>query len=151
MRGNISGENHNFCENSCKSWHKSHLNSPKKLHVDDMMIHNFVKYFVQTRFYLWDIKITNLKPESCPDDLLEICYFISHKQSWFWTRYFARLCIIMSSTCVIFLVNLDEFFIVACTDFHEDCGFHRIRSLFKQKVFCCKDITSHTTQWTDHD
>ena len=47
----------------------------KIIHVDDMMIHNFVKYLVQTRLRLWDIKITIFKPESCPNDLLEICYF----------------------------------------------------------------------------
>ena len=39
------------------------------------MIHNIVKYLVQTRIRLWDIKIKNFKPESCPDDLLEIYYF----------------------------------------------------------------------------
>jgi len=39
-----------------------------------MMIHNIVKYLVQTRLHLWDIKITNFKPESCPHDSLEICY-----------------------------------------------------------------------------
>jgi hypothetical protein len=39
------------------------------------MIHNLVKYLVQTRLHLWDIKITSFKPESCPDDLLEIFYF----------------------------------------------------------------------------
>ena len=118
-----------FCENPCKSRQKSHLNSPKKnTHIDDMMIHNLVKYLVQTRLCLWDIKITNFKPESCPDDLLEICYFyISHKWSWVWTRYFARLCIIISSTCVIFLVNLDDFFAVVYTGFYKDCGFHQIR------------------------
>jgi hypothetical protein len=47
----------------------------KFTHVDDMMIHHLVKYLVQTRLRLWDIKITNFKPESCPNDLLEICYF----------------------------------------------------------------------------
>jgi hypothetical protein len=26
-----------------------------------------------------------------------------------------------------FLVNLDDFFAVVCTDFHEGCGFHLIR------------------------
>ena len=44
-------------------------------HVDDMMIHNLVKYLVQTRLRLWDIKITNFKPESCPQDFLDFCYF----------------------------------------------------------------------------
>ena len=40
-----------------------------------MMIHNLVKYPIQTRLRLRDIKITNFKPRSCPDDLLEIYYF----------------------------------------------------------------------------
>ena len=47
----------------------------KITHVDDMMIHNFVKYLVQTRLRLWNIKIIIFKLESCPDDLLEIYYF----------------------------------------------------------------------------
>ena len=47
-----------------------------------MMIHNFVKYLVQTRLRLWDMKITNFKPESCPYDLLEICsFYISQTKS----------------------------------------------------------------------
>ena len=90
---------------------KSSNFTQKITHVDDMIIHNLIKYLVQTRLRLWDIKITNFKPESCPDDLLEICYFyisqkfiifISHRRSRVWTRYFIRLCIIISSTCVIF-------------------------------------------------
>ena len=57
MEGNVSGGNHNFCENSCNQDKKSYLNSRKKItYVDDMMIHNFVNYSVQTR--------------------LEICYFL---------------------------------------------------------------------------
>ena len=47
----------------------------KITHVDDMIIHNLVKYLVQTWLRLWDIKITIFKPESFPDNLLEICYF----------------------------------------------------------------------------
>ena len=47
----------------------------KITHVDDIMIHNLVKYFVQNRLRLWDIKITNFKLESCLGYLLEICYF----------------------------------------------------------------------------
>ena len=39
------------------------------------MIYNLIKYLVQTQFRLWDIKITNFKPERCLGDLLEICYF----------------------------------------------------------------------------
>ena len=49
-----------------------------------MIIRNLVKYLVQTRLRLWDMKITNFKPESCLDDLLEIYYFhISLKESEF--------------------------------------------------------------------
>ena len=54
---------------------KSSKFTKKTTHIDDMMIHNLVKYHIQTRIRLRDIKITNFKPESCPDDLLEICYF----------------------------------------------------------------------------
>ena len=92
------------------------------------MIHNLVKYFVQNRLRLWDIKITNFK--------LKSCIFISHKRSRFWTRYFTRLCIIISSICVIFLVNLDDFFAVICTGFHEDYDFHPICSL----TFLCMHV-----------
>ena len=40
--------------------------------------------------------------------------------------------IIISSTCVIFLVNLDDYFTVVCTSFHEGCGFHQICSLVRK-------------------
>ena len=33
-------------------------------------------------------------------------------------QYFTRSCVIISFACVIFLVNLDDFFIVVCTGFH---------------------------------
>ena len=44
--GNISGENHSLRENPYKPRQKSRLNSKKHTHVDDMMIHNLVKYLV---------------------------------------------------------------------------------------------------------
>jgi hypothetical protein len=59
------------------------------------MIYNFVKYLVQTQIRLGGLKFV---------------IFISHKWIWFWKRYFTRLCIIISSTCVIFLLNLGNFF-----------------------------------------
>ena len=47
-----------------------------------MMIYSLVKYLVQTQLRLQDIKITIFKPESYPNDLLEICYFyIKQKKS----------------------------------------------------------------------
>ena len=60
---------------------------------------------------------------------LKFVIFISHKRNRVWTSYFTRLCIIISSTCVLFLVNLDDFFVVVCTCFYEGCGFHQIYSL----------------------
>ena len=50
---------------------------------------------------------------------MKFVIFISHKRSRVWTRYFTRLYIIISSTCVIFWVNLDDFFTIVCTGFHE--------------------------------
>jgi hypothetical protein len=65
------------------------------------------------------------------DDMMihNLVIFISHKRSRVWTRYFTRLCIIISSTYVIFLLNLYDFFAMVCTDFHEECVFHPIRCL----------------------
>ena len=88
---------------------KSQLNLPKITHVDNMMIHNLIKYLVQTRLYLWDIKIRNFKPESCPNDLLEICYFYISQTKSSLDKIFCKLCIIISSICVILLVNLYDF------------------------------------------
>jgi len=103
---------------------KSSKFTKKITHIDDMMIHNFIKYLVQTRLRLWDMKITNFKPESCPNDLLEIYYFhISLKESSL-DKIFYKIVyhhiIYMSD----FLVNLDNFFVMICTGFHEDCDLH---------------------------
>ena len=76
FNGNVSSANHDLCENSCKPQQKSRLNLPKKItHIDDTMIYNLVKYLVQTRLCLWDIKITIFEPQRYPDDLLDIYYF----------------------------------------------------------------------------
>jgi hypothetical protein len=40
-----SGVNHNLRENLCKPHQKNHINS-QNTHIDDMMIHNLVKYLV---------------------------------------------------------------------------------------------------------
>ena len=98
---------------------KSSKFTKKITHVDDMMIHNLVKILVQTRLCLWDIKITNFYKSSGHVSGLKFVILISHKQSRVWTKYFTRLYIIISSTCVIFSVNLDDFFAVVCTGFHE--------------------------------
>ena len=51
--GNISGGNRNFHKNPYKQRQKNRLNLQKKIiHVDDMVIHNLIKYFVQIRLRL---------------------------------------------------------------------------------------------------
>ena len=94
----------------------------KITHVDDMIIHNLIKYSVQTLLHLWDIKITNSLQISrnllflyltneveFGQDILQDCVSSYHLYVWF------------------FFVNLDDFFTVVCTSFHERCGFHQIR------------------------
>jgi hypothetical protein len=45
--------NDNLCENSCKTTIKKAFEFFfKNTHVDDMMVHNFVKYLIQTRIRL---------------------------------------------------------------------------------------------------
>ena len=91
----------------------------KITHVDDMMMHNFVKYLVQTRFHLWDIKRTNFKPGSCPNDLLEIYYFYLTNEVEF-GQDILQDCVSSYHLHVwFFLMNLDNFFIVVCMDFHK--------------------------------
>ena len=99
---------------------KSYKFMKKITHIDDMMIHNLVKYLVQTQLRLWDLLLSGQLVG------LKFVILISHKRSWVWTWYFARLCIIISSTYVIFFVNLDDFFAVVCMNFHEKCGLHQI-------------------------
>ena len=101
--------------------------------LDDMMIHNLVKYLVQTWLYLWDIKRTNFKPGSCPDDLLKICYFYISQTKSSLDKIFYKVMYHHIIYMCDFLVNLDEFFVVVCTDFHEGCSLHQI---------CCLIINS---------
>ena len=93
-----------------------------------MMIHNLVKYLVQTQFRLWYIKITNFKPESCLDDLLEICYFYISQKSRVWTRYFTRLYIIYMCD---FFCEFRRLFCRGLHGFSRSCDFHKIHSHFK--------------------
>jgi hypothetical protein len=86
--------------------------------------------FVQTRLRLWDIKITNFKSECCPDDLLEICKFV--KITNFKPQHILQGCVSSYHLHMSFFVNLDDFFTVVCTGFHEGCDFHLIRCLSEQ-------------------
>ena len=97
----------------------------KIAHVDDMMIHNLVKYLVQTRLRLWDIKITNFKPESCPDDLLEICYFYISQTKSSLNKIFYK---VVYHHIIYMYDFFDKFRRLFCYDLHRfsrDCGLHR--------------------------
>ena len=39
-----------------------------------------------------------------------------------------------------FLVNLDDFFIIVCTDFHKNCGFHQIENTYWNRVISVVEI-----------
>ena len=91
----------------------------KITHVDDMMIYNLVKYLIQTRLRLWDIKITNFKPKNCPDDLLEIYYFyISQTKSSLDKIFYKTVYHHIIYICDFFGEFRRPFYVV-CTGFHE--------------------------------
>ena len=48
---------------------------------------------------------------------------IFHKRSRVWTKYFKKLCIIISFICVIFLMNLDDLFYCGLHDFLRNLWF----------------------------
>ena len=89
---------------------KSSKFTKKITHVNDMMIHNFVKYLIQTRFYLWDIKITNK---------------VVFGQDIFYKTVYHH---------VIYMCDFfGEFRPLFCRDLHEfsqSCGLHQICSLW---------------------
>jgi len=64
-----------FIKTYANYYKKSSKFIKKITHIDDIMIYSLVKYLVQTQIRLQNIKITIFKPESYPNDLLEICYF----------------------------------------------------------------------------
>ena len=125
--GDISSANHNFVKTRTNhSKKKSRLNSKKITYVDDMMIHNLVKYLVQTWLRLWDIKRINFKLGSCPDDLLEICYFYISQMKLSLDKIFYKIVYHQIYMCDFFM-NLDDFF---CCILHE----------FSQKLWFSPDI-----------
>ena len=77
-----------------------------------MMIHNLVKYLVQTWPRLWDIKRTNFKRESCPYDLLEICYFYISQTKSSLDKIFYKILYHHIIYICDFFVNLDDFFLL---------------------------------------
>ena len=63
------------------------------------------------------------------DDLLEIYYFYISQTKSSLDKIFYKIVYHRISTCVIFLVNLDDFFVVIYINFHENSGLHLIHSL----------------------
>ena len=74
------------------------------------MVHNHVKYLVQTRLRLRDIKRSNFKPGSCPDDLLEIYYFYISQTKSSLDKIFYKVVYHHIIYICDFLMNLDDFF-----------------------------------------
>ena len=102
----------------------------KITHVDDMMIHNLVKYLIQTRLQLWDIKIINFKRESCPYDLLEICYFyISQTKSSLDKIFYKIVYYHIIYMCDFFWWIYTTLLPWFARFFSRSCGLHQIRSL----------------------
>ena len=85
--------------------------------------------------------------QSCPNSTLFVRYknnkflkiviFISYKWSRVWAGYL-QACVIILSTCVIFFVNLDDFFAMIYTDFHEDYGFQHVPFMFSLLFYHCE-------------
>jgi len=77
-----------------------------------MMIHNIVKYLVQTRLRLWELLLFSYPTNEVEfgQDILQCC---------------VSSIIYMSD----FLVNLDDFFVIVYTGFHKNCGLHYLYRL----------------------
>ena len=91
-----------------------------------MMIYSLVKYLIQTQLRLQDIKITIFKPESYPNDLLEICYFYISQMKSSLDKIFYKVVYHLIIYMCVFFVNLNDFFTVVSISFHKNYGFHQI-------------------------
>ena len=107
---------------------KSSKFTKKITHVVDIMIHNLVKYLVQTRLNLWDIKITNFKPESCSYDLLEICYFYISQTKSSMDKIFYKIVYHHIIYMCDFFGEFRQFFCCDLHGFSRSCGLHQICS-----------------------
>jgi hypothetical protein len=62
-------------------------------------------------------------------NLDEICYFYISQTKSSLDKIFYKIVYHHIIYLCDFLVNLDDFFAVVCTGFHERCGFHLIHCL----------------------
>jgi hypothetical protein len=116
LRGHLSCGNYHLRGNPYRSQYKSRLNSPKN-HTYDYTRPYRIFYPNSTLFVRYKNNKFQLrkKSESYLDNLLQICYLISHKRSRVWTEYFTRLYIVISSTHVNFF---SEFIWPFCCSSH---------------------------------
>jgi len=99
---------------------KTRANHSKKNYLNSQKNHTY-RWYDNIQSCLWDIKITNLKPEGCPNDLLEIYYFYISQTKSSLNKIFYKIVYHHIIYMYDFLVNLYDFFIVIYTDFHKDC------------------------------
>ena len=99
---------------------KSSLNSQKNHTYRWYDDKQHCKISCPNRLRLWDIKRTNFKPGSCPDNLLEICYFYISQTKSSLNKIFYKVVYHHIIYMCDFFVNLDDFFIIICICFHEN-------------------------------
>ena len=99
----------------------------KITHVDDMMIHNFVKYLVQTRLCLWDI--------------IEICYFYISQTKSSLDKIFYKIVYHHIIYMCDFLGEFKRFF---CRDLH---GFSRKLWFSRKSLQCTLSVSNNKMFW----
>ena len=107
-------------QNLCKPRQKIYLNSPKKNHTCRWYIDiQFCKISYPNSTSFVRYKNNKFLTNYLDNFLAWNLFFYISQRSRVWTRYFIRLCIIISSRCVNFFYEFRRFFAVVCTDFHE--------------------------------
>ena len=92
----------------------------KITHLDDTMIHSLVKYLV---------KRTNFRLGSCPDDLLEICYFYISQTKSSLDMIFYKVVYHHIIYMCDFFGEFRRLFCYGLYGFLRSCALHQIRSL----------------------
>ena len=78
-------------ENSYKLWKKKSSKFTQKIiYIDDMMIHNLIKYLVKTRLCLWDIKIINFYISQTKSSFEKIFYKVVYHHIIYMSNFFGE-------------------------------------------------------------
>ena len=110
---------------------KSSKFTKKITHVDDMMIHNFVKYLVQTQTLFVRYKNNKFLINHLTAFCLEICYFYILQTKSSLDKIFYK---VVYHHIIYMCDFFGEFRRLFCRGLHEfswSCGFHQICSLSK--------------------